>query len=125
MVNPDEVILDLKKYFKKLYNLIDNEANFTLLTVKIVDKKKIDDILCCIEVSWPKEYKLYLEKFGIMKLKSNKYYLQLSEAIKNKFWFSTDVYSVQYDSALRLIRAILDVIDSDIRFVYSDQSGLD
>ena len=123
MENMQESTVELKRYLRKLVNLIENDAIFLLLKTKIVDKKKVDDILCCIEASWPEDYKAYLDKYGQRKLKSNQYYSQLLAAVKNRFLFSTNVYSVRSQEALQLINAILNTIDSDINVIIRTQEG--
>lgn len=120
MPNSEETTLELKKYLKKLSNLIAYEAQFSWFGVKIFDKKKVDDVICCIEASWPQDYKRYLEKKGRAKIKSNQYYSQLLVSIKNKFYFSTNVYAVKYQKAQRLIQDILNTIDSDLVLIRND-----
>ena len=117
MTNPLEASVDIRKYLKKLQYTIDNEAVFTLLNVKIVDKKRIDDILCCLEASWPDEYKAYISRDDVETLKSYTGYTQLLLAIKNKFLFSTDVYAVQYKNVHNIITVILNSIESDINYI--------
>ena len=121
MLNPQEASFDLKKFLKKLQVLIEREASMTFFGTKVLDKKKVDDILCCIEASFSDDYKKFVRN---RKLKSYTYYLQLLAAIKNRFFFSTTVYAVKYKEALPLIMAIHNAIDSDIKFIYSDQSGM-
>lgn len=124
MLNPQETSIELKKYLKKLMFLIEREAIFTFIKTKIVDKKKIDDILCCIEATFPEEYRAFIKKSGTRGLKSYSLYLKIMEAIKNKFLFSTSVYRVKHGEAMSLIASMMKTIDSDINFIYSDQSGM-
>ena len=124
MLNPQEASIELKKYLKKLATLIERDASFTFIKTKIVDKKKVDDILCCIEASLPDEYKTFVKKSGAKSLKSNFLYVQILGAVKNKFLFSTSVYKVKHGEALSLIASMIKALDSDINFVYSDQSGM-
>lgn len=124
MLNPQESAIELKKFLKKLQRFLEREANFTLINTKIYDKKKLDDLLCCIEASFPEDYRKYIKKNGSKQLKSNTYYLQLLGAIKNRFWFSTNVYSVRFKEALPLVIGIYNTIDADLRFIFSDQSGM-
>ena len=124
MLNPQEASVALKGYFKKLVKIINEEASFTFSKTKVINKQRIDDILCCIEGSFPAEYKQYAQRGMGKKLKSYDYYNQLMYAIKNKFFFSTSSYSVRYSEALGLINNITASIDRDINFVYSDQSGM-
>lgn len=124
MLNPQDSTAELKKYLRKLLNIIENEASITLIKTKIIDKTKIDDILCCIEASFPEEYKAFIKKKGARKLKSNFYYNQLLASIKNKFLFSTSCYSVRYKEAAQIIGTLVVSLDSDMRFLFSDASGM-
>ncbi len=124
MLNPDEAAIELKKYLKKLKYIIENDADFTLIKTKIINKKKLDDVLCCIEVSFPEDYRAFVEKNGKRRLKSSSYHAQIHEAIKNKFLFSTNVYSVRIKDVMMAIDGLFKTIDTDIRFIYSDQSGM-
>ena len=122
--NPDEVTIELKKYLRKLIAVLEYEAKFTLLSTKLIDKRRIDDVLCCVESSWPEDYKTYIKNFDSKKLKSPFYYKQALAMIKNKFFFSTDVYSVNYKEAILSLRMIMQTIDTDMVYIYSDQSGM-
>lgn len=124
MLNPEESIVELKKYLIKFRSIIQHETKFSLGSSKLVDKKNIDDILCCLEATFPKEYKLYLKQQGQTKLKSGKYYLQLKGAIQNKFLWFTSFYLVRTEEALALIKSLGAALEADIRFVYSDASGM-
>lgn len=124
MINPQESTIEFKKYLKKLLQVIENEASFFLLSSRIIDKKRIDDVMCCIEASWPEDYKKYIAKFDTKKIKSPLYYKQLILAVKNRFFFSTSYYSVNYRLALQAIHSLSTSIESDMRFIYSDQSGM-
>ena len=124
MMNPQESTINFKKYLKKLLAVIQGEASFVLFDTRIIDKKRIDDVMCCIEGSWPEDYIKYTDKFGIIKVKSSKYYEQLILAIRNRFFFSTSCYSVRYNDALQAIAMLMKSIDSDMGYIYSDQSGM-
>lgn len=124
MENAEENISELQKYLRKLKNIIETEASFSFGDTKIVDKKKIDDVLCCVEANIPNMYKAYLKKGGPRKLSSNNCYLQLLVAIKNKFFLSTNVYKVDAVDSIGCINVLLKTWASDIRYVYSDESGM-
>ena len=123
-MNPQESTLEFKKYLKKLFKMIENEATFTLISSRIYDKKRIDDVMCCIEASWPEDYKKYCSKFDTKKLRSPFYYKQLILAVKNKFLFSSSCYSVNYNSALEALSLLMKSIEADMRFIYSEDSGM-
>ena len=124
MLNPEEASIQLKKYFRKLLKTINEEASFTLLKVKIINKKKIDDILCCIDATFPDDYKEYVKKNGMKRLKSAGHYQQLVVSIRRKVWFDSNSYDVLYKDAIALIEVIISTIDNDIRKVYSAQSSM-
>ena len=92
MYNPDEVVVEVKKYILKLKKILQCEATFAFFTRKLVNKKKIDDILCCIEGALPKEYAEYLKKYGINSLQSNVFLQKVHQSIKNKFMMNSDSY---------------------------------
>lgn len=123
-MNPKECTTDIKKYLKKLLAVIEYESSFKLISTRIVDKKRIDDVLCCVEASWPEDYKKYMSKYDTKKLTSPLYYNQLILAIKNKFLFSTSHYSVHYNHATSAITGLIAAIDRDMSFIYSDASGM-
>ena len=120
----EEETVTFIKYLKKLKSIIELKPKFSLIENKIYDKKEIDDILCCIEASWPKDYKKYVMKFRTKKLNSTNYYNQIILAIKNKFLFSSNVYSVDYKKALNNITSLISSIEKDMRYINSDQSGM-
>ena len=124
MLNPDEQAIAIKGYLKKLLKVINEQARFTLLNSKIIDKKRIDDILCYIEKSFPQEYSDFLKRHGSKRLKSHSLYLQLLDAIKNRFLFSTSCYSVKYNEASGLIASMSVAIERDIRYIYSQESSM-
>lgn len=123
MLNPQESAIELKKYLKKLQNLLSRDAIFSLGDTKIMDKNKIDDILCCVDACWPKDYLDYVKSHP-KKLQSNTYYIKLLGAIKNRFLFFTTVYAVRHRETIALIGALVKSLDSDINFIYSDKSGM-
>lgn len=117
MFNPDESVAELKKHFKKLQYIIDNDAVLTLINTKIVKKNSIDDVLCCIEASFPLEYKNFLKQQGAKKLKSRFYYDILKEKIQNKFMFSSSHYAVKFKETPQLISAITKNLNSDFHII--------
>lgn len=124
MLNPQEQYITLRNFLKKLLKVIREEASFTLINTKIVDKNRVDDVLCCIEGSIPKDYIAYTNRQGARSLKSQKLYEQLLEAIKNRFLFSTSWYAVKYKEAEQIINSLIVAYDNDIRFIYSNDSNM-
>ena len=114
----DEQIIALKKYFKKLLYIIKNDASFTFMDKKIVNKKRIDDIMCCIEASFPEIYKERASR-GSNMLKSYALYQKLLQVVNNKFILSSSSYLVYYNDAQQYINSFLSSIDSDIREIFN------
>ncbi len=124
MLNPLDSAQDLKKYLRKLLKLIDQEPVFTFFKTKLVDKSRVDDIICCIEASFTDEYKNFVKKTSGKKLKSYGLWQKSLAAIKNKFCFSTSLYSVRTAEAMQAISGVISTIDSDINFLYSEASDM-
>ena len=124
MINPDEASIQLKKYLRKLLKTINEEATFTFMKVKIINKKKIDDILCCSDATFPDDYKDYVKKYGPKRLKSADHYQQLIASIRRKVWFDSNSYDVLYKDAIALIEGIISTIDRDINMVYSMETSM-
>ena len=124
MLNPQEASLEVKKYLKKLKNVIENEATWTFLNSKVLKKTRIDDILCCLEASLPADYKEYAKKKGGRTLKSYAYFLELHASIKGRFLLSNSSYSVRYREAYTLIEAMMKTLDSDINHICQNSTGM-
>lgn len=124
MYNPEDIAIKIKKYLKKLSNTINNESSLTLMKVKIINKKKVDDILCCIEATFPDDYRDFVKKNGVKRLKSAQIYQQLLASIRRKFWLDTNSYSVLFNDVADNINALAATIESDIKKVYIAESGM-
>ena len=88
------------------------------------NKNRVDDILCCVESSWPDNYKKFLEAPVAIKLKSPKHYQRIMMAIKNRFAFSSSLYLVKYEDAVSAINLLIKSIDSDIKYISKQASGM-
>ena len=117
MYNPDEVMVEIKKYMLKLKKIIQCDATFTFFTRKLVSKKKIDDILCCIEGALPHEYAEYLKKYGINSIQSNIFLQKVHQAIKNKFLFSSDSYLVDHTNAEKMLNLFINHLREDLNLI--------
>ncbi len=120
MLTVDESIIELRKHLKKLSNVINNNSSFTFLKVKIVDKNRIDDVLCCIEASFPDEYKKLLRQKKSSGLKSIALYHSLRASIQRKFIFSSESYCVRYKDAQSIIAGFTVILEQDIRYLYNN-----
>ena len=117
MLNIDESTVEIKKYFKKLENIIYNEACFSFITKKLYSKKRIDDLLCCIEATFPKEYKNHVKKHGKKSLTSYLNYQKLVDTLTDKFFLSSDHYIVIVGEVLHLPKTIMILIPRDFEHI--------
>lgn len=119
MSDSTEKIIELKKYFKKIQSTIDRETVFTLFNNKIVNKNPIDDILCCIEASFPDSYKKYVRQQNKTekKIETPQLYAILKSKIQNKFAFSNSHYSIKFKDIPGIIISIINAIDIDMRVI--------
>ncbi len=120
MLTVDESIIELRKHLKKLSNVIENNASFTFFKVKVVDKNRIDDILCCIEATFPDEYKKLLKQKQTGKYKSISLYHSLRASIQRKFIFSSEAYLIRYKDAQSFIAGFSVILEQDIKFLYNN-----
>lgn len=124
MLNLDEEVAKTKGFLKKLLSMINNEASFTFVNIKLLNKTRIDDITCCIEGSFTDEYKTYGKKRSVKKLNSQIMYAHLLDVLKHKFPLSPDKYIVNYKEAVQLITTLMTAYEKDIRLIYKDDSGM-
>ncbi len=120
MLTVDESIIELRKHLRKLSNVINNNASFTLFKVKVVDKNRIDDVLCCIEASFPDEYKKILKQKQAGRYKSVSLYHSLKASIQRKFIFSSESYLIRHKDAQSLIAGFSVILEQDIKFLYNN-----
>lgn len=109
-----EDIEALKDYFKKLQRVINFEASFALFGKSLIQKNKIDDILCCILAKFPEAYKRIMRSSESKKYDSIICYNTLFNAIKNKFFLDSNKYLVDTSKTNKLISTILVTIEKDI-----------
>lgn len=119
MNNCEEQIIALKKYLKKLLYIIENDAILTFMDKKIVNKKRIDDIICCIEASFPEIYKEQIFKKS-NKMKSYICYQKLLKALNNKLTRGSSMYLVYYNDARQCISSFIALINSDIQEILNN-----
>ena len=124
MLNPSDSAQNIKRYLKKLLRLIEHDAVFSLFKCTLVNKNKVDDIICCVEGSFPNEYKDYVKKMGPKGLRTYGLWIQILKDIKNPFCLSSSLYSVQKASAIQGLSSMIAKIDSDINQIYNNASSM-
>ena len=124
MFNPEETLATIGSYLNKLKKTIEKQATFTWFKIKIVPKKRIDDLLCCIEGSFPEEYKNHIKTLGSNNLSGYKAYQKLIAAIRRKSFFCSENYSVLYEEALHQIMAFQSGLKSDLKKVFEANNNM-
>ena len=119
MYSCEEQIVALKEYLRKLLYIIEKDASFTFMEVKIVSKKRIDDIVCCIEASFPEIYKEQALKKS-NRIRSYQYFQKLLRAVNNTLVRGSSLNLVYYKQAQKYISYILTFIDSDIKEILNN-----
>ena len=98
-----EISMDLDMYLKKLIKTIETQSSFSFGNKRFVNKTRIDDILCCIDVNFPNLLKIFRQEYGKDKsVRSFSLYEQLIANIKNKPPFGKDSYMVNMLKSFKL-----------------------
>lgn len=115
MKDTNEILLEIRKYLKKLAATIDSEATFCFFKSRIFNKTKIDDLICCVEANFPEEYKKLLRSKSSQSFKSVGIYYSLKRTIQKKFFFSSSSYLIEYRKAMSLIATFSSLLDFDLK----------
>ena len=117
MASNEEAIVNVTKYLRKIQNLILNDAKFVFLGKNYVDTKRLNDLFCCVDASWPEEYTTFLSRQGDHNLKTPILYKKLKQATKNKFILSDSICVVNKDDAISAMNSIISSIKLDIKYI--------
>lgn len=120
MFDTTETCLTIKNYLKKLLQIINNGATFTFFKTKLIERNKLDDVLCCIEASFPEEYYHYIKNKGGTNIICNRKYKELLRTIRNKSLLSSSCYSVKYNEAISLINTISMSLEKDFKYIQNN-----
>lgn len=118
----EEQLQKLNLYLNKLKRIVSTEKTFSFGNVRIVSKAKIDDIICCIQASYPKDYEDYVKRNGIKSLQTYLYYQQILTVATKKFMLSPDQYQVDYVQLEKLIATIMQLAENEMKKVIEDSS---
>ena len=91
---------------------------------KFVPQKRIDDLLCCIEGSFPEEYKEYIKTYGGSNLTGYKAYQKLLTAIRRKAFLSPESYSIKTEDVFYQIKAFQSTLKSDLKKVCESNNNM-
>ena len=107
--------VQLKKYLTKIKALIDNPT-FTLGDKRYLKKVRVDDLICCMEASFPEVFKKIVKEKRFSTVESGKYYKNLLSALKAKTGIIfSDCYVISYRATISYIEAFSRNIDADIK----------
>lgn len=112
-----EDLKDLENYLKKLQRVVINDADINFFGKSFIKKNKIDDVWCCVLASLPEIFKKNLKGEFSKKLNSTIAYNHLFIALKQRCFFSSQMYSIKIDDAVKSISAILASIEKDIVYL--------
>ena len=118
----EEQLQDLKTYLNKLKRIIATESSFSFGNKKIVGKSRIDDIVCCIQASYPAEYTEYVKRNGLKSLQSHLCYQQLLTVTTKKFLLSSGHYLVDFDKFMSLLNMLTQTIEKEKARVINDNN---
>ncbi len=125
MQTEDEILNNLMGYFKKLERCIQNEAAFSFGNKKIFDKKRVDDILCCIDASMPSEFAKLANSYGEDKqIRTYKLKRELIANIKVKPPIGNSSYMVNTSETLQLIKSLAGSIPKDLGYIRATYPNL-
>lgn len=120
MKTPEEQIRDFTIYLKKLITVVTNESSFSLGNQRIISKSRIDDVLCCVQASYPKEHKEYVKRNGAKSLQSYVYLQQLCVVVTNKFVLSLNHYMIDYAMFTKIINTLLQIVKKENKSITED-----
>ena len=112
----------LMNYFDKLSKYLKTNGSIGIGNRKLYDKKKIDDILCCVEANIPVVFKKYADTYGNsnINIKTFKLQEQLIEYIRVKPPIGASSYLVNMTGALTTINKLKTAIPSDYIYILSN-----
>ena len=111
MYDIDEIASELLKYINKLNKLIMNEAEYTWLDKKYVNKQRVDDVLCCLEASLPSEYRDTKDKT----YKGMLIYKKIISTIRIQALLNKKLYSINYAEVSVQFKAFVEAVKLDLK----------
>ena len=105
----------IKDYMKKLQKVINFDATFSIAGFKLIQKRKIEDVLCCVYAKLPEAYKKMLKtKVDVQRYNSVLCYSLLMKLLSKKFFLDKNLIIVRVNEVNKLISAVIVSIDRDI-----------
>ena len=116
---------ELKMYLNKLVKTIETQSSFEFGNKRIVNKTRIDDILCCIDANIPEELKLFKKHGQSDKhIKSFNIYNSLIANIRIKPIMGDSSYAINYKEVVELAKIINVTFQQDVEYIRKTYPGL-
>ena len=116
---------DLMLFLDKLVKTVATQSSFDLGNMRVLEQNRIDDILCCIDINFPKLLhkckKAYADDTAI---KSFDIYRRLINNLKNRIPFVKDKYAVNYAEVVELADELKHSFVEDIAYICKTYPGL-
>lgn len=114
----EEINSNLGTYINKLIKTIETQASFSFGNKRIVNKTRIDDILCCIDVNFPKILKAFQKEYDADKnVRSFSIYQSLINNIKITPFWNKDSYMVNYKQVLDIVEVLKQAFVADVNYI--------
>lgn len=122
----DSINEDLTMYLKKLIKTIETQASFSFGNIKILNQTRIDDILCCVDINFPKIIGICMKEYGNDRnLRGMGLYRELIANIKNKPPFAKTSYAVNYKEVLDIAEKLPQALADDIAYIKKTYPNLE
>ena len=118
----EEELKSLGSYIQKLKKTVAMECSFTFGRNKIVSKARIDDVICCIQASYPKEYRDYVRRNGMKSLETYIYFQKLLSVATKKFVLSANHYSIDHVELNRISDLFIATAQKEMKKIESDNN---
>lgn len=116
----DEQLQNLAVYLNKLKKIIQEQASFTFGRTKLVSKARIDDVLCCIQASYPQDFKEYVKRNGTKSLQTNLCFQQLLSVVTKQTIFAPGSYAIDYPYFEQLLATFNRTISNEVNKIIED-----
>ena len=120
MKSLDEQLHDLTVYLNKLRRVIIEQASFTFGKTKIVNKARVDDVVCCIQASYPQDFQEYVKRNGVKSLQTYLCFQQLLSVATNKAILMPGSYAVDYPYFEKLLSTFIKTAQGEMHKIIED-----
>ena len=116
---------DLYMYLDKLVKTLSTQSNFTFCGIYVINQTRIDDILCCIDINYPKILKTFKkEQEEDKNVHSIKLYENLIKNIRIKLPFVRANYFVNYGEVVNIVKLLKQSFPADVAYITKSYPGL-